>query len=731
MDKFLIKKPRSATSTPETSVEVPSEIPVEPNPTPTTSTNTIRKGKGRSFQSSWEKTFMWVEYDQESDKVFCKTCKKADSDGLFMFSTKREATFISTGFSNWKKALEKFKAHEKTDAHKEAVMKLARSSKPSIATQLNEHHNSEIKRARSALMIIFTTLRTLCRQGLAVRGHDDFNSNLMQILELRKQDVPDFNNWMGRSGYTFTSHDIQNEIIEMLGSSVLRTVLSDIKKNKYFSIMVDETQDCSIREQVSFCVRTVDSNFEIIENFLGLYVTPNQESQTLFSIVNDIFVRLDLSFSKLRGQCYDGASNMSGAFKGLQRLVLDKQPKAIYVHCSAHSLNLAVEDSLRHLVSMRNAMCLAKDLINTVRESPKRMHIFRSICKEASSSSPEDCSGLRPLCPTRWTMRASSVASILKNYQNLLNFFETFSEEDTSDAGFKCAGYLEKMLQFETYFNFSLYCHLMNVVEECNTKVQSPHLTATTMQMIFSNLLCIIMEKRGGFDQFWADCLQKKPPSVHEPILCRKRRIPKRLENDVASAPFHFETPKDFFKASYIESCDTVQSCVSDRFSATGLSTVTEVEEEMMRIIKNPQGNFSLNKAKVFFQGDIDTDRLLLHLKMLGDIVKQKNINIASMWDVKTLLADENNALKDLLNEVVDCIHILRTVPVTSVTSERSFSSLRRLKSYLRSTMGQKRLNNLAVMLAHREILDALDLRPIINDFISRSSVRRSTFALF
>ncbi|KAJ8869567.1 hypothetical protein PR048_028558 [Dryococelus australis] len=73
------------------------------------------------------------------------------------------------------------------------------------------------------------------------------------------------------------------------------------------------------------------------------------------------------------GQCYDGASAMSGKFKGLQKIVADLQQKAIYVHCAAHSLNLAVPDCLHHLPCMRDIMNLAKDLINTVRESPKRI----------------------------------------------------------------------------------------------------------------------------------------------------------------------------------------------------------------------------------------------------------------------------------------------------------------------------------------------------------------------
>ena len=49
-----------------------------------------------------------------------------------------------------------------------------------------------------------------------------------------------------------------------------------------------------------------------------------------------------MPIANLRGQCYDGASNMSGARGGCKSIVIREAPKAIYVHCAAHRLNLAV-----------------------------------------------------------------------------------------------------------------------------------------------------------------------------------------------------------------------------------------------------------------------------------------------------------------------------------------------------------------------------------------------------
>ena len=68
---------------------------------------------------------------------------------------------------------------------------------------------------------------------------------------------------------------------------------------------------------------------------------------------------------------------------------------------------------------------------------------------------------------------------------------------------------------------------------------------------------------------------------------------------------------------------------------------------------------------------------------------------------------------------------ILFTVPVTVASAERSFSKLKLLKNYLRSTMTQERLNGLATLCIEKQLLDDIDIDPIISDFASRN-VRRN-----
>ena len=70
---------------------------------------------------------------------------------------------------------------------------------------------------------------------------------------------------------------------------------------------------------------------------------------------------------------------------------------------------------------------------------------------------------------------------------------------------------------------------------------------------------------------------------------------------------------------------------------------------------------------------------------------------------------------------------IILTAPVSVASAERSFSKLKLLKNYLRSTMSQEWLNGLAMCTIEKDILDTIDLDTILNDFVSRN-VQRSIF---
>lgn len=87
--------------------------------------------------------------------------------------------------------------------------------------------------------------------------------------------------------------------------------------------MIDATTDVTNQEQVIIVMRKIDASFEVCEEFLGLYAVSSIDAAYLFAVIKDTMIRLNIPMSKLRGQCYDGCSTMSGLRSGVAKRVQD------------------------------------------------------------------------------------------------------------------------------------------------------------------------------------------------------------------------------------------------------------------------------------------------------------------------------------------------------------------------------------------------------------------------
>jgi hypothetical protein len=88
-------------------------------------------------------------------------------------------------------------------------------------------------------------------------------------------------------------------------------------------------------------------------------------------------------------------------------------------------------------------------------------------------------------------------------------------------------------------------------------------------------------------------------------------------------------------------------------------------------------------------------------------------------------------SLRAIYSEVETLVKILMTMPATNASSERTFSALRRIKTYLRNTMSQARQNSLMTLHVHKDRTDALDLTKIADEFVSGVDRRRVVFGKF
>ncbi len=238
---------------------------------------------------------------------------------------------------------------------------------------------------------------------MALRGHDDSEGNLHQVLKYKAEEDLCLRKWLsGRKDYT--SAQIQNELLSLLSSSIIRDIADNIRSlpQLQFSVMMDGTQDVSGKKQEAICLRYVDNDLMIHEECIGLYEVSVGTGENLAKVVKDVLVRLNLPISGLRGQAYDGAANMAGRYSGAQAIIKKEQPIAPYIHCGAHCVNLITQHACTASRVVHSALQWVHELRILFGQSGK----FKSLFKEVAKSVQGSFQTIRPLCPTRWTVRS-------------------------------------------------------------------------------------------------------------------------------------------------------------------------------------------------------------------------------------------------------------------------------------------------------------------------------------
>ena len=216
------------------------------------------------------------------------------------------------------------------------------------------------------------------------------------------------------------------------------------------------------------CIRWVNETFEVQEEFVGLYKVPSTGAEIIYAAITDVL----LAISKVRGQCYDGAATMSGAKSGVATRLYAAEPRAIFTHCYGHSLNLACGDTIKRCKLMQDALDTTHEIKKLIKKSPARDAIFKRLKEEMGSDSP----GIRVLCPTRWTVRAEALKSILDNFNVLLEIWaESLERVKDTEMKAKIQGVSAQMMRFDYFFGVSLGLLIFNtlttLVKRCRRKI--------------------------------------------------------------------------------------------------------------------------------------------------------------------------------------------------------------------------------------------------------------------
>ena len=184
--------------------------------------------------------------------------------------------------------------------------------------------------------------------------------------------------WLEHRCNKYTSPEkIQNELLSIMGRLAIQDVSANLQQLTYLIVMLDETTDVSNHEQPVIVLRKVTNDLLVFEEFLGLYHVPSIGSEILTKVAKDVLCHFNLPITKLRGQCYDGASAMRGIRTGVAKQIYDEEPRALYTHCYGHSINLAVNDASELSKQLKMALEVTHEITKLIKYSPRREEIFK------------------------------------------------------------------------------------------------------------------------------------------------------------------------------------------------------------------------------------------------------------------------------------------------------------------------------------------------------------------
>ena len=583
--------------------------------------------------------------------------------------------------------------------------------------------------------------RVLAVQNLAFRGTNESlyspnNGNFLKLVEFLALFDPVMNEHLRRiknkeTMVHYLGKRIQNELIQLLASAIKEKILADVKLAKYFSIILDCTPDISHIEQLTMILRYVDIKKEpevsqhqvcIKESVLGFVPLKETTGAFMTETLVDELQNVGLQIDNLRGQGYDNGSNMKEKHNGVQQRVLDMNPRAFFVPCSAHSLKLVVNDAVKCCVQATKFFGIVQHLYNFFSTSTHRWQVLVSNIKGLT---------IKPLNETRWESRIDALKPLRYHladiYDALLEIYEDTNLKGSSGSSTRveAKGLADAVSKYEFVVSLVTWYNILFEVNITSKHLQDKDadLNSATKQLEATKSYLLSCRCDDGFQKVLVDATEVAQDLEIEPQFekeqSRKRR--KKRLFDYEAHEESLEDPSQKFKVEFYYSIlDMAIQSVEERFHQLHsykaifgfLYDIHEIKNaptaDILHDCQNLEKSLTHNGHH-----DIDARDLCSELKAVSRRLTKPMLPQAALCFIF------EQKLQDSVPNVVIALRILLTLPVSVASGERSFSKLKLIKTYLRSTMLQQRLVGLATISIENEEASNLDLAKLVEKFAS------------
>lgn len=667
-------------------------------------------GSKRCFRYDWFNQYPWLVYSINLKGALCLNCV------LFKPTVKRgfQGAFITKVFSKYKDFHECAKNHAKSEWHKESVMKskqffdIISEKKVSVDIQINKASKELIENNRKKLYPIISSIIYCGTHDLALRGKNSNEGNFSDLLQFRIEAGDKFleNHLKTCSGkQKYTSHRIQNVIIEICGNLIRKEIIQKINSNTTcgFSLLADESCDISGIEQLSIGVRYLDKSLipsKITEEFLGFVPLKELNAQYIALSILEFCKTSGLDMEKLVGIGFDGCATMSGKENGVQKFIRNEYPKALYFHCASHRLNLVVND-LNAVREIQNTIGTIKEVIKFFRESPLRKHLIPNVPM---------------LSDTRWSSKYKSIRLFAESFAIIKKVLDDlpFNQEVNRSTRLKA-----QQLSSATSESYFIVCLMIiskysaqlepitNILQGISVDLFEVRKHVETLIMMFQK------HRQEDLDEVFSKIYEKCKNAADE--LGTELKMPRIVGKQKHRANYQADSVKDYFKKSiYINYLDSLILSLTSRFSEKNTSAFLIYKLHPAYMMKLNKSDFenAINKIKDFYSIDNFYEEALC---WYSNWANERNTTITEETPIIELLPQ-----CQFYPAIEKVLEILLCLPPTTCTIERSFSTLRRVKTWLRSTMTENRLDGLCMMSIHRSIISndkANFLEKVVREF--------------
>ncbi|XP_034211299.1 zinc finger MYM-type protein 1-like [Prunus dulcis] len=693
-------------------------------------------GLNRRFIPQWFDEFDWLEYSVSKDAAFCLYCNLFKSN----FEQVGSEAFTGAGFKNWKKGRERMKVHvgpvgSVHNKAREAATNLMNQN-THIETAVSKHSEQARMAYRRCLIASIKCTKFLLRQGLSFRRNDESatSSNkgnyleLLQFLADNDEKVKEVVLENAPGNLKLVAPKIQKDIVNACAGETLDVIMSGLK-DRFFSILVDEARDISVKEQMAMVLRYVDDKGHVIERFVGVQHVTDTTSSSLKDAIDLFFSSNGLSFSKLRGQGYDGASNMRGELKGLKTKILREQPCAYYVHCFAHQLQLALVAVAKKNIDIASFFTTTNSVVNHVGASCKRRDALRAqLQEELVIAFENDClitgrglhqeTSLKRAGDTRWSSHYGTIISIISIFSSVIHVLQMIIDDNPNDSAVEANKIQREMLTFQFVFHLFLMKAILGLTNDVSQALQKKDQEiVNAMALVKSCKEKLHWMRNNGIDALveevssFCDKHHIDVPNMDEAFV-----LPGRSRRN---API--KTNRHHYRVElFIYVIDEQLTELDDRFN--------EVNTELLICLAclSPNDSFvAFDKQKLlrlaqFYPQDFSDGDLLA----LDDQLELYIHYVSSSSDFSDFQGIGDLAKKMVetrMHQTFNYVYLLITLalvlPVATTSVERAFSVMNIIKGPLQNKMGDQWLSDSLLVYVEKDVFDCIENEAIMLRF--------------